>query len=199
MPGTVHTLKAPVTSHVSSGVSQELEMLRDSYQKLYQRPIGEPSAVAFPGWVDPFQKILKDGLGPHLSSILTVHIRQRRYGDMCVLTFKMGWVSYTAYITFIWKRVLYTCIRLFPQSATMIFPLLSTATPVGALNCPFPSPFDPNFSMNSPSWLNTCIKYFSNKKTQVNLIVPAWLTLITWKRTIIILRQQKRFQRECRL
>ena len=53
-----------------------------------------------------------------------------------------------------------TWILLFPQSATMMFPFESTATPVGALNCPFPSPFEPNFNMNSPSWLNTCMRYF---------------------------------------
>lgn len=50
-----------------------------------------------------------------------------------------------------------TCILLLPQSATMMFPLTSTATPVGALNWPLPSPFEPNFSKNSPSVLNTCI------------------------------------------
>lgn len=50
-----------------------------------------------------------------------------------------------------------TCILLLPQSATMMFPFTSTATPVGALNWPLPSPFDPNFSRNSPSVLNTYI------------------------------------------
>lgn len=49
-----------------------------------------------------------------------------------------------------------TWIRLFPQSATMIFPLASTATPVGALNWPFPSPCEPNLNKNSPSALYTC-------------------------------------------
>lgn len=49
-----------------------------------------------------------------------------------------------------------TCMRLLPQSATMIFPFTSTATPVGALNWPLPSPFEPNLSRNSPSALNTC-------------------------------------------
>lgn len=46
-----------------------------------------------------------------------------------------------------------TWIRLLPQSATMIFPLASTATPVGALNWPFPSPWEPNLNRNSPSAL----------------------------------------------
>lgn len=45
--------------------------------------------------------------------------------------------------------------RLLPQSATMIFPLESTATPVGALNCPLPSPWEPNLKRNSPSALYT--------------------------------------------
>lgn len=48
-----------------------------------------------------------------------------------------------------------TWIRLLPQSATMMFPLASTATPVGALNCPFPSPWEPNLNRNSPSALYT--------------------------------------------
>lgn len=48
-----------------------------------------------------------------------------------------------------------TCILLFPQSATMMFPLTSTATPVGALNWPFPSPLEPNFNTNSPSGVKT--------------------------------------------
>ncbi len=51
-----------------------------------------------------------------------------------------------------------TWIRLLPQSATMIFPLASTATPVGALNWPFPSPWEPNLNRNSPSALYTCRK-----------------------------------------
>lgn len=51
-----------------------------------------------------------------------------------------------------------TWIRLLPQSATMIFPLASTATPVGALNCPFPSPWEPNLNRNSPSALYTWCK-----------------------------------------
>lgn len=46
-----------------------------------------------------------------------------------------------------------TCILLLPQSATMMLPLTSTATPVGALNWPFPSPWDPNLNKNSPSAL----------------------------------------------
>lgn len=45
--------------------------------------------------------------------------------------------------------------RLLPQSATMMFPLESTATPVGALNCPLPSPCEPNLKRNSPSALYT--------------------------------------------
>ena len=48
-----------------------------------------------------------------------------------------------------------TWMRLLPQSATMMLPLASTATPVGALNCPFPSPCDPNLKRNSPSALYT--------------------------------------------
>lgn len=48
-----------------------------------------------------------------------------------------------------------TWMRLLPQSATMMLPLLSTATPVGALNCPLPSPCDPNLNRNSPSALYT--------------------------------------------
>lgn len=48
-----------------------------------------------------------------------------------------------------------TWIRLLPQSATMMFPLESTATPVGALNCPLPSPCEPNLKRNSPSALYT--------------------------------------------
>lgn len=51
-----------------------------------------------------------------------------------------------------------TCILLLPQSATMMFPFASTATPVGALNCPFPSPCEPNLKRNSPSALNTWAK-----------------------------------------
>lgn len=58
-----------------------------------------------------------------------------------------------------------TWIRLFPQSATMIFPLASTATPVGALNWPFPSPCEPNLNKNSPSALYTC---------QVRLSMGEW-------------------------
>lgn len=46
-----------------------------------------------------------------------------------------------------------TCILLLPQSATMIFPFASTATPVGALNWPLPSPWEPNLNKNSPSAL----------------------------------------------
>lgn len=49
-----------------------------------------------------------------------------------------------------------TCILLLPQSATMMFPLTSTATPVGALNWPFPSPLEPNFNTSSPSGVKTC-------------------------------------------
>lgn len=48
-----------------------------------------------------------------------------------------------------------TWMRLLPQSATMMFPLESTATPVGALNCPLPSPWEPNLKRNSPSALYT--------------------------------------------
>lgn len=48
-----------------------------------------------------------------------------------------------------------TWMRLLPQSATMMFPLESTATPVGALNCPLPSPCEPNLKRNSPSALYT--------------------------------------------
>lgn len=51
-----------------------------------------------------------------------------------------------------------TWIRLLPQSATMILPLVSTATPVGALNWPLPSPWEPNLYRNSPSALYTCRK-----------------------------------------
>lgn len=40
----------------------------------------------------------------------------------------------------------------------MMFPFASTATPVGALNCPFPSPCEPNLKRNSPSALNTWAK-----------------------------------------
>lgn len=36
-----------------------------------------------------------------------------------------------------------------------MFPLESTATPVGALNCPLPSPCEPNLKRNSPSALYT--------------------------------------------
>lgn len=57
-----------------------------------------------------------------------------------------------------------TWIRLFPQSATMIFPLASTATPVGALNWPFPSPCEPNLNKNSPSALYTCQVRLSTKE-----------------------------------
>ena len=48
-----------------------------------------------------------------------------------------------------------TWILLLPQSATMIFPMRSTATPVGALNCPFPSPLEPNIVTSCPSCSNT--------------------------------------------
>lgn len=37
----------------------------------------------------------------------------------------------------------------------MMLPLASTATPVGALNWPLPSPWDPNLNRNSPSALYT--------------------------------------------
>lgn len=50
---------------------------------------------------------------------------------------------------------LLTWMRLLPQSATMMFPLESTATPVGALNWPLPSPWEPNLKRNSPSALYT--------------------------------------------
>lgn len=59
-----------------------------------------------------------------------------------------------------------TWIRLFPQSATMIFPLASTATPVGALNWPFPSPCEPNLNKNSPSALYTCQVRLSIKENR---------------------------------
>lgn len=65
-----------------------------------------------------------------------------------------------------------TCILLLPQSATMMFPLTSTATPVGALNWPLPSPLEPNFSRNSPSVLNTCT-------TRMNHIIIA-ISFITF-------------------
>lgn len=84
-------------------------------------------------------------------------------------------------IEHLWNTQISTCIRLFPQSATIIFPLESTATPVGALNCPLPSPFDPNFSMNSPSWLNTCMGLNKKRKKHditsniTNLLLPVHL------------------------
>lgn len=70
-------------------------------------------------------------------------IRRVRAGDHCLM--KYGFLKLT------W-------IRLLPQSATMILPLVSTATPVGALNWPFPSPWEPNLNRNSPSALYTCRK-----------------------------------------
>ena len=47
------------------------------------------------------------------------------------------------------------CIRELPQSATIILSWASTATPVGALNWPFPSPFEPKVNKNSPWESNT--------------------------------------------
>jgi hypothetical protein len=41
-------------------------------------------------------------------------------------------------------------IRELPQSATTILSWASTATPVGALNCPLPSPLEPKQNRNSP-------------------------------------------------
>ena len=48
-----------------------------------------------------------------------------------------------------------TWILEFPQSATKMLSWLSTAIPVGALNCPFPSPLEPKQKRNSPLWSNT--------------------------------------------
>lgn len=73
-----------------------------------------------------------------------------------------------------------TCIRLFPQSATIIFPLESTATPVGALNWPFPSPLDPNFNMNSPSWLNTYIIKKNRDRVNKGLVQTLSKPLLIW-------------------
>ena len=47
------------------------------------------------------------------------------------------------------------CIRELPQSATIILSWASTATPVGALNWPFPSPLEPKVNKNSPWESNT--------------------------------------------
>ena len=47
------------------------------------------------------------------------------------------------------------CIRELPQSATIILSWASTATPVGALNWPFPSPLEPKLNKNSPCESNT--------------------------------------------
>lgn len=63
-----------------------------------------------------------------------------------------------------YKFLKLTWMRLLPQSATMMFPLASTATPVGALNWPFPSPWEPNLNRNSPSAVNTCRKDWTGER-----------------------------------
>ena len=54
-----------------------------------------------------------------------------------------------------------TWMRELPQSATKMLSWWSTAMPVGALNCPFPSPLEPKQNRNSPLWSNTW-KYSEN-------------------------------------
>lgn len=86
-----------------------------------------------------------------------VDVRQKR--PAAVKDLKIFNENICCYDTFCWPQSqqasVCTCIRLLPQSATMMFPLVSTATPVGALNWPFPSPFEPNFNTSSPSGVNT--------------------------------------------
>lgn len=84
----------------------------------------------------------------------TAAVKHLKYITFHYETADQKWCTATDTLTAAWML---TCILLFPQSATMMFPFTSTATPVGALNWPFPSPFEPNFSKNSPSVLNTCI------------------------------------------
>ena len=67
-----------------------------------------------------------------------------------------------------------TCILLLPQSATMMFPLTSTATPVGALNWPFPSPFEPNFNTSSPSGVKTWRGQRKTRSLRIHIHVSCW-------------------------
>ena len=64
------------------------------------------------------------------------------------------------------------CIRELPQSATIILSWASTATPVGALNCPFPSPLEPKVNKNSPwesnTWKKNSIFYQKFGKTMLH-------------------------------
>lgn len=68
---------------------------------------------------------------------------------------KCVWTSQQPWPLMSFELHCFTWILLLPQSATMMFPLTSTATPVGALNWPFPSPLEPNFNSNSPSEVKT--------------------------------------------
>src|SRR5206468_10930294 len=48
--------------------------------------------------------------------------------------------------------------RLLPASATKTFPLASTATPSGALNCPSPLPGLPHFVTKEPVFVQFCMR-----------------------------------------
>ena len=79
------------------------------------------------------------------------------------------------------NRRVKTWMRALPQSATRMFPASSTATPVGRLNWPFPSPKEPKLKLSCPSSApNTCRKYtmwwnIRALRIQTNVIVTYWV------------------------
>ena len=65
-----------------------------------------------------------------------------------------------------------TCMRLFCESATYIFPVLSTATPDGTLNWPSPEPAVPTANWNVPLASNTCMRLVFESATYMIPVLP---------------------------